>query len=77
MVAVDGTNYNLLKDYGKITDLQGEAAWTACNAVDASPRAKQISQMMYKCLMASITKEAKSALTSRDLDFHEDGPSLF
>ena len=27
--------------------------------------------------MASITKEAKSALTSRDQDFHEDGPSLF
>ena len=27
--------------------------------------------------MASITKEAKSALTSRDQDFHKDGPSLF
>ena len=27
--------------------------------------------------MASITEEAKSALTSRDKDFHEDGPSLF
>ena len=77
MVAVDGTKYNLLKDCGKITDLQGEAAWTARNAADASPRVKQNSQMMYKCLMASITKEAKSALTSRDLDLYEDGPSLF
>ena len=37
MVAVDGTNYNLLIDYGKITDLQVEAARTACNATDASP----------------------------------------
>ena len=33
--------------------------------------------MMYKFLMASITEEAKSALSSRDQDFHEDGPSLF
>ena len=76
-VAVDGTEYNLLNDYGKITDLQVEAAWMACNAADASPRAKQNSQMMYECLMASITEEAKSALTSRDQDFQEDGPSLF
>ena len=76
-VAVDGTNYNLLEDYGKITDLQVKAAQMAHNAADASPRAKQNSQMMYECLMASITKEAKSALASRDQDFHEDGPSLF
>ena len=27
--------------------------------------------------MASITEEAKSALTSSDQDFHKDGPSLF
>ena len=76
-VAVDSTNYNLLGNYGKITDLQVKAARMACNAADASPRAKQNSQMMYECLMASITKEAKSALTSRDQDFHEDGLSLF
>ena len=76
-VAVDSTNYNLLDDYGKITDLQVEAAQMAHNAVDASPRAKQNSQMMYECLMASITEEAKLALASRDQDFHEDGPSLF
>ena len=77
MVAVDSTNYNLLKDYGKITDLQVEAAWPACNAIDASPQGKPNSQMMYECLMASITLEAKAALVSRDQDFHEDGPSLF
>ena len=77
MVAVDGTNYNLLEDYSKITDLQVEAAWMARNAMDASPQAKQNSQMMYEYLIASITKEAKSALTSRDQDFHEDGLSLF
>ena len=76
-VAVDGTDFNLLDDYGKITNLQVEAARVAHNAADASPRAKQNSQMMYECLMASITKEAKSALMSRDQDFHEDGPSLF
>ena len=77
MVAVDGTDYNLLDDYGKITNLQVEATRVACNAADASPRAKQNSQMMYECLMASITEEAKSTLASRDQDFHEDGPSLF
>ena len=32
--------------------------------------------MMYECLMASITEEAKSALTSRDQDFQKDGLSL-
>ena len=37
VVAVDGTNYNLLEDFGKITNLQVEAAWMACSAVDASP----------------------------------------
>ena len=76
-VEVDGTEYNLLDDNGKITDPQVEAAWAAHNAADASPRAKQNSQMMYECLMASITEEAKSALASWDQDFHEDGPSLF
>ena len=76
-VAVDGTDYNLLNDYGKITDLQVEGAQAAHNAVDASPQAKQNSQMMYECLMASITEEAKSPLASRDQDFHEDGLSLF
>ena len=76
-VTAAGTNYNLLDDYGKITDAQVEAARVACNAADASPRAKQNSQMMYECLMASITEEAKSALASRDQEFHEDGPSLF
>ena len=36
-VGVDSTNYNLLEDYGKITDLQVEAAQMACNTTDASP----------------------------------------
>ena len=37
MVAVYSTNYNLLNDYSKITDLQVEAARMAWNAADASP----------------------------------------
>ena len=76
-MAVDGTEYNLLDDYRKITDLEVKAARAACITADASPRAKQHSQMMYECLMASITEETKFALASRDQDFHEDGPSLF
>ena len=77
MVEVDGTEYNLLDDYGKIMDPQVEDARDACNTADASPRARQNSQRMYECLMASITEEAKSTLASQDQDFHEDGPSLF
>ena len=77
MVAAAGTEYNLLDNYGKITDAQVEAARVARNAADASPRAKQNSQMMYECLMASITEEGKSVLASREQEFHEDGPSLF
>ena len=40
-------------------------------------RARQNAQMMYKCLKNSITDDAKSALASRELTFHEDGPTLF
>ena len=36
-VVVAGTKYNLLDDYGKITDAQVEAARMARNAADASP----------------------------------------
>ena len=52
-VAVDGANYNLLEDYSKITDLQVKAARMARNTMDASPQAKQNSQMMYECLTSS------------------------
>ena len=76
-VAVDVPYYNLLEDYSKITEPQVQAAWMACNAADASPQAKQNSRMMYACLIASITEEAKSALTSRDQDFHGNGLTLF
>ena len=76
-VTVAGTEYNLLDDSGKITDAQVEAARAARIVATASPRAKQNAQMMYECLMVSITEEAKSALASRDQDFNEDGPSLF
>ena len=77
MVAVNGNNYNLLDDYGKITEPQVQVAQTAHNAADASPRSKQNSHMMYECIRASITEEANLSLTSRDQDFHEDGLSLF
>ena len=36
-VEVNGTNYNLLKDYGKITKPQVQASLMAHNAADASP----------------------------------------
>ena len=37
-VAAAGTKYNLLDDYGKITDAQVEASRVAHNAADASPK---------------------------------------
>ena len=37
MVAIDSTHYNLLEDYGKITQPQVQVAWMADTAADASP----------------------------------------
>ena len=75
-VAVGGTTFKLLDDYGKVTEAQVEAARITRST--ASHRTKQNAQMMYECLMASITDEAKSALASRgDVDFNNDGPKLF
>ena len=74
MVAVDGTDYNLLDDYGKITNLQVEAAWAARNATDASPQAKQNSQMMYEYLIASITPHLRHGIKTFTKTAH---PSSF
>ena len=41
-VTVDGTEYNLLDDYGKITNPQVEAAWAARNAPDVAPEPTKI-----------------------------------
>ena len=76
MLIISGTAYNLLDDYGKITAAQIEAAHVTC-ASAGDIRARQNAQMMYECLTNSITDDAKSALASRELNFHEDGPTLF
>ena len=39
-------------------------------------RARQNAQRMYECLKNSITDDAKSALAFRELNFHEDSPTL-
>ena len=70
------TTYNLLDDYGKVNSAQIETAYvTRVGAGDV--RAHQNAQMMYECLKNSITDDAKSALASHELNFHEDGPMLF
>ena len=75
-LVISGTTYNLLDDYGKVNATQIEAACvTRVGAGDV--RACQNAQMMYECLKNSITDDAKSALASRELNFHEDGPMLF
>lgn len=77
-IPVAGTNFNLLEDYGKFDATDVETARLARVDPTSSQRARQNAQMMYECIMASITEEAKSSLASRaELDFHEDGPSLF
>ena len=67
----------MIKDYGKITADQVEATCMMHNTHGANLRACQNAQMMYECLINSITGEAKTALAMHKLDFHEDGPMLF
>ena len=75
-LVISGTTYNLLDDYGKVNATQIETARVArVGAGDI--RARQNAQTMYECLKNSITDDAKSALASRELNFHEDGPTLF
>ena len=68
---------NLIEDYGKLMSDQVETTCIAHNAHGADLQACQNAQMMYKCLINSITDEAKSALPASELNFHEDGPTLF
>ena len=75
-LVISGTTYNLLDDYGKINATQIEAARVAHTGA-GDVRARQNAQMMYECLKNSITDDAKSALASCELNFHEDGPTLF
>ena len=72
-----GTAYNLLDDYSKLSEAQVEAAHILWIIPASSTTARQNAQMMYECLMASITDEAKSSLASHEVDFSEDGPKLF
>ena len=71
-----GTTYNLLDDYGKVNATQIVTARVACVGA-GDIRASQNAQMMYECIKNSITDDAKSALASHELNFHEDGPMLF
>ena len=75
-LVISGTTYNLLDDYGKVNATQIETARVA-HAGAGDVRAHQNAQMMYECLKNLITDDAKSALASRELTFHEDGPTLF
>ena len=68
--------YNLLEDYGKLALVQVETVALYELLVLISGQSKN-AQMMYECAMNSITDEAKASLPSCELDFHEDGPTLF
>ena len=75
-LVISGTTYTLLDDNGKVNATQIQTARVArANAGDV--RAYQNAQMMYECLKNSITDDAKLALASRELNFLEDGPTLF
>ena len=73
---ISGTTYNLLDEYGKVNAAQIETACVTCVGA-GDIRARHNAQMMYECLKNSIMDDAKSALVSRELNFHEDGPTLF
>ena len=75
-LVISGTTYNPVDDYGKVNATQIETARVTCVGA-GDVRARQNVQMMYECLKNSITDDAKSALASRELNFHEDGPMLF
>ena len=75
-LVISGITYNLLDYYGKVNITQIETARVA-RAGAGDVRARQNAQMIYECLKNSITDDAKSALPSRELNFHEDGPTLF
>ena len=62
--------FNMVEDYGKITTDQVEAACMMRNTHGANLRAHQNAQLMYKCLINSITDEAKASLATSTLDFH-------
>ena len=65
--------YNLLEDYGKLSMAQVETL----HLVQVDLQAKQTAQLMYECVMNSITNEADDSLASHELGFHEDRPMLF
>ena len=68
-----------MDDYGQLTRAAVETARVARAAPNADIRAKQNAQMMYECIMNSMSDDARSNLANRSVDtnFHEDGPLLF
>ena len=78
-VAPNVTNLHLLDDYGQLTMVSVETVRTARAAANADVRAKQNAQMMYECIINSLSDDARSNLANRSVDtnFHEDGPLLF
>jgi len=65
-------DYNLLEDYGILTETDIKAAYTACQAA-MDIRAKQNALMMHNCIYASISEEAKSKYISLK-GLYQDGP---
>ena len=68
-LVISGTTYNFLDDYGKVNAAQIKTARvTRVGAGDA--RARQNAQMMYECLMNSITDDANAVLPHRESTLH-------
>ena len=55
--------YNILEDYSKLSTAQVETVHLV-GVAGMYIQAKQNAQMMYECMMNSITKEAKVSLAS-------------
>jgi len=63
MVTKNNKDYNLLEDYGVLTEEDIETAYEAHQA-GTDVRAKQNALMMHNCIYASISEEAKSRYVS-------------
>ena len=65
--------------YGQLDRAAVETARVTRAAPNADVRAKQNAQMMYECIMNSLSDDARSNLANHSVDtnFHEDGPLLF
>ena len=71
----DGTDYNVLDQFAKVS-LESVVAAKDARENGNDVRARQNSRMMYACVYASTTEEARTRFVAEE-QMDEDGPLLF